>query len=436
MPPQFLDEPLGLVAKEPFEVVRQLVRVGRLVGGRQALGGEPDANLGLDLRLVNGVWGTDASELDGDTRPVRGGSLGLKNKACGFNAQGPWLASCARGDADVVGTGDATKQRFVVVVADPDAEVTSAGGGDVLGRDETAWKLTAHPPVSVQTALPCDCSYEIVDGLDESIVLAAGVARAGATERIVDVNPASSLRLRLVPLDPVTGAARGRCVGSVPLNGTRVGGRSGGSERSPAVHEMLLDISATFSSGSNSSGSEFVRLAVTCEPACVTHVRAGPAPILVDDRAPLLIANGCPFPLVCSGVGFGSNSNSKFNGSSVPPGRQAMVPTDPVISAANTNVSSEDLHARVVYVAREGDGRAPSRIDIAPGSVVRSAVSTAEGVVEVSLFYSLNVCLKLKNCVLCAGCRVGVGVGAPRRLFPGVHVTVPSRHRRPFARGG
>ena len=397
-----------------------------------------DESLGLDLRLMNGVWGTDVSEaLGGDMWPVRVGSLGLKNKTCGFNAQGPWLASCVRGDADFVGTGDGkTKQRFVVVVAEPDAEVTSAGGGDVLGRDETAWKLTAHPPVSVQTALPCDCSYEIVDGLDESIVLAAGVARAGATERIVDVNPASSLRLRLVPLDPVTGAARGRCVGSVPLNGTRVGGRSGGSERSPAVHEMLLDISATFSSGSNSSGSEFVRLAVTCEPACVTHVRSGPAPILVDVRAPLLIANGCPFPLVCSGVGFGSNSNSKFNGSSVPPGRQAMVPTDPVISAANTNVSSEDLHARVVYVAREGDGRAPSRIDIAPGSVVRSAVSTAEGVVEVSLFYSLNVCLKLKNCVLCAGCRVGVGVGAPRRLFPGVHVTVPPRHRRPFARGG
>ena len=206
-----------------------------------------------------------------------------------------------------------------------------------------------------------------------------------------------------------------------------MGGRSGGSERSPAVHEMLVDQSAT-----NSGRSEFVRLAVTCEPACVTHVRSGPAPILVDVRAPLLIANGCPFPLVCSGVGFVSNSNSKFHGSSVPPGRQAMVPTDPVISAANT----EDLHARVVYVAREGDGRAPSRIDIAPGSVVRSAVSTAEGVVEVSLFYSLNVCLKLKKCVLCAGCRVCVGLGAPRRLFPGVHVTVPPRHRRPFARGG
>ena len=113
--------------------------------------------------------------------------------------------------------------------------------------------------------------------MDESIILAAGIARAGATERIVDVNPASSLRLRLVPLDPVTGAPRGRCVGSVPLNGTRVGGRSGGSERSPAVHEMLVDQSAT-----NSGGSEFVRLAVTCEPACVTHVRSGPAPILVD----------------------------------------------------------------------------------------------------------------------------------------------------------
>ena len=403
-----------------------------------------DESLGLDLRLMNGVWGTDVSEaLGGDMWPVRVGSLGLKNKTCGFNAQGPWLASCVRGDADFVGTGDGkTKQRFVVVVAEPDAEVTSAGGGDVLGRDETAWKLTAHPPVSVQTALPCDCSYEIVDGLDESIVLAAGVARAGATERIVDVNPASSLRLRLVPLDPVTGAARGRCVGSVPLNGTRVGGRSGGSERSPAVHEMLLDISATFSSGSNSSGSEFVRLAVTCEPACVTHVRSGPAPILVDVRAPLLIANGCPFPLVCSGVGFGSNSNSKFNGSSVPPGRQAMVPTDPVISAANTNVNTEDLHARVVYVAREGDGRAPARIDIAPGSVVRSAVSTAEGVVEVSFFiFGISFCFRTGNWTdtmfcLCTGCRVGVGVGAPRRLFPGVHVTVPPRHRRPFTRGG
>ena len=144
-----------------------------------------DESLGLDLRLMNGVWGTDVSEaLGGDMWPVRVGSLGLKNKTCGFNAQGPWLASCVRGDADFVGTGDGkTKQRFVVVVAEPDAEVTSAGGGDVLGRDETAWKLTAHPPVSVQTALPCDCSYEIVDGLDESIVLAAGVARAGATER-------------------------------------------------------------------------------------------------------------------------------------------------------------------------------------------------------------------------------------------------------------
>ena len=398
-----------------------------------------DESLGLDLRLMNGIWGTDASELGGDTWPVRVGSLGLKNKACGFNAQGPWLASCARGDTDFVGTGDTTKQRFVVVVAEPDAEVTSAGGGDVLGREETAWKLTAHPPVSVQTALPCDCSYEIVDGLDESIILSAGIARAGATERIVDVNPASSLRLRLVPLDPVTGAPCGRCVGSVPLNGTRVGGRSGGSDRSPAVHEMLVDQSAT-----NSSGSDFVRLAVTFEPACVTHVRSGPAPILVDVRAPLLIANGCPFPLVCSGVGFVSNSNSnlKFHGSSVQPGRQAMVPTDPVISAANTNVSSEDLHARVVYVAREGDGRAPSRIDIAPGSVVRSAVSTAEGVVEVSFFiFGISFCFRTGNWTdavfcLCTGCRVGVGVGAPRRLFPGVHVTVPPRHRRPFTRGG
>ena len=119
-----------------------------------------------------------------------------------------------------------------------------------------------------------------------------------------------------------------------------------------------------------------------------------------------------------------------------------MVPTDPVISAANTNVSSEDLHARVVYVAREGDGRAPSRIDIAPGSVVRSAVSTAEGVVEVSFFiFGISFCFRTGNWTdtmfcLCTGCRVGVGVGAPRRLFPGVHVTVPPRHRRPFARGG
>ena len=125
-----------------------------------------DETVGLDLRLMNGVWGTDARGTDGgDLWPVRVGSLGLKNKACGFNAQGPWLASCARDDADVVDTGDGkTKRRFVVVVAEPDAEVTSAGGGDVLGREETAWKLTAHPPVSVQTALPCDCSYEIVDG--------------------------------------------------------------------------------------------------------------------------------------------------------------------------------------------------------------------------------------------------------------------------------
>jgi len=69
-----------------------------------------DEFLGLDLRLMNGVWGTDVSELGGDMWPVRVGSLGLKNKACGFNAQGPWLASCVRGDTDVVGTEAMEKQ--------------------------------------------------------------------------------------------------------------------------------------------------------------------------------------------------------------------------------------------------------------------------------------------------------------------------------------
>ena len=91
------------------------------IGDGSGSGG--DETLGLDLRLMNGIWGTDVSEPGGDTWPVRVGSLGMKNKACGFNAQGPWLASCARGDADVVSTGDrTTKQRYVVVVAEPDAD--------------------------------------------------------------------------------------------------------------------------------------------------------------------------------------------------------------------------------------------------------------------------------------------------------------------------
>ena len=54
------------------------------------------------------------------------------------------------------------RTRFVVVVPEPDAGVTA---GDALGggKDERAWRLVAHPPLSIQTALPCDCEYEVID---------------------------------------------------------------------------------------------------------------------------------------------------------------------------------------------------------------------------------------------------------------------------------
>ena len=299
--------------------------------------------MGLDLRLLRSpgptgesppgespggesplsTWGTRCAHARSNLWPIRAGSLGRKNKECGFNAQGPWLAPCGAdpNDADLNdgGTNEPEGQtakrrtRFVVVVAEPDAGVTVAGsdalgGGD--GASSCAWRLVAHPPLSIQTALPCDCEYEVVDASDGSVA-ARGVVRAGAREPVLGVDPTSPLRLRLEPLDAPMGDgestgrrsrvpfAFARCRGTVPVNDPVPGGRRT-TDRSPAVHELLVSPSDTLSD--TSSGDNPIRLAVTCEPACATHGSlSGPAPILVDVRAPLVVANGCPFPVAMSG---------------------------------------------------------------------------------------------------------------------------------------
>ena len=149
-----------------------------------------------------------------------------------------------------------------------------------------------------------------------------------------------------------------------------------------------------------------------------------PAPILVDVRAPLVVANGCPFPVAMSGFDLmsvtrgvtrggrpagadvvsvsshfvsaaNSNSNSRLSNGFVvvAPGRQTMIPTDPRIGGGNRegksndakNAGEEDLR-RTVHVARAGHGRAPTRVEVDPRrGIARAAVATAEGSVDVAL---------------------------------------------------
>ena len=295
--------------------------------------------MGLDLRLLGptspGSYVTDSSSSStwGTGRPnshlwpVRAGSLGRKNKECGFNAQGPWLASLARADpkeenpnGSELGLATAEtssamddKNVFVVVVAEPDAGVTAEndalGGGDAAPA--CAWRLVAHPPLSIQTALPCDCEYEVIESRpDGDTVAARGVVRAGVREPVLGVDPTSPLRLRLEPLDAPMGDrestgrrsrvpfAFARCRGTVPVNDPVPGGRRT-TDRSPAVHELLVSPSDTLSD--TSSGDNLIRLAVTCEPACATHGSlSGPAP--PGDRnthtgpAPGARSRGVPLP--------------------------------------------------------------------------------------------------------------------------------------------
>ena len=79
--------------------------------------------------------------------PIRAGSQGRKNKECGFNAQGPWLAPAARTRTTRTRTTEELSSRkdkrrrgglsvYVVVgMAEPDAGVTVAGSDALGGGD-------------------------------------------------------------------------------------------------------------------------------------------------------------------------------------------------------------------------------------------------------------------------------------------------------------
>ena len=92
-----------------------------------------------------------------------------------------------------------TKTKFIVFTAEPDGEVSSAGGGDALaggngnngngngngdggGGGGGAWRLVARAPVVIQTALPCACEYVLSN--PDGTVAARGVVEPGVPAHV------------------------------------------------------------------------------------------------------------------------------------------------------------------------------------------------------------------------------------------------------------
>ena len=107
--------------------------------------------------------------------------------------------------------------------------MSSIAGVDAL-RGGRAWRLAAHAPVTIQTALPCACAF-VLRAPDASAV-ATGVARPGAPCKITSADPRVPLALELTPLMP-DGSPAGTCASAVPLRG-------GGPVARPTLGRSLI----------------------------------------------------------------------------------------------------------------------------------------------------------------------------------------------------
>ena len=328
---------------------------------RGVRGGDP--NLVLDVRIRGGGdddeaktrWASDAVGSAGGVLlgvssahwPVPVGRIGAPD------ARGPWLAACADASSD-------GSPSFVVVVAEPDDEVSSAGAADPLG-DGGAWGLVARAPITIQTALPCACAYVITYSRTRAIA-ARGIASPGEPARVLSADPRQALTLELVPLDDA-GEIAGACVGAVSLTA----GDFDADARAPKTKEALVELRSRSAEGHAAGANAVARFAVTVERGRAPRRGAAPPPLLVDVRAPLVVANGCPFDVLASARGDAVGAGFV----AVAPAACATAPTDVSRDASGTDV---DLRRTVWIAAKESDGSAcglPARVDVEPGKPPR-----------------------------------------------------------------
>ena len=270
--------------------------------------------------------------------PIPAGALGRVDAV--RNALGPWLAAFAPDDeGESLGDVASSRRDFAIFVAERDEDVSFAGASndDVRARTnddhrssehaspsparESAWRLTAHAPVTLRTALPCDCAYAL--RYENGRVAAEGVLVAGVAERVTRADPRASLSLELVPIVADAGDAAWTCASPAPMPAPPALGR-GGVRRHPSAerdaecrvsivggrkYEHLFDaenddasraaLTTALTPSATKPAVSTVRLAVTCERVCATRVGSAPAPLTVDIRAPTAVANGCAFAMVC-----------------------------------------------------------------------------------------------------------------------------------------
>ena len=247
--------------------------------GAASAGGDP--NLVLDVRIRGGGdddeaktrWASDAVGSAGGVLlgvssahwPVPVGRIGAPD------ARGPWLAACADASSD-------GSPSFVVVVAEPDDEVSSAGAADPLG-DGGAWGLVARAPITIQTALPCACAYVITYSRTRAIA-ARGIASPGEPARVLSADPRQALTLELVPLDDA-GEIAGACVGAVSLTA----GDFDADARAPKTKEALVELRSRSAEGHAAGANAVARFAVTVERGRASARRGAAAPFGGRSRA-------------------------------------------------------------------------------------------------------------------------------------------------------
>ena len=110
-----------------------------------------------------------------------------------------------------------TKTKFIVFTAEPDGEVSSAGGGDALaggngnngngngngdggGGGGGAWRLVARAPVVIQTALPCACEYVLSN--PDGTVAARGVVEPGVPAHVTSAGRGGMVVHAEIAFDP------------------------------------------------------------------------------------------------------------------------------------------------------------------------------------------------------------------------------------------
>ena len=172
------------------------------------------------------------------------------------------------------------------------------------------WGAAAHAPVVIQSALPCRCAYVLRHS--DGSTAAWGVLDPGVSTHVTSADPRLPLSLGLTPLS-ADGEPAGVCLAPLPLTGQRGAGGAGGGGGGGAPVQRELCVSPTV--GGEAGG--VIRLSVVCEPACAAAPGGGPPPLLVDVRAPLLLANGCPFAICAAATASTSTM-------AVEPGREVI----------------------------------------------------------------------------------------------------------------